>query len=374
MPADLLLPLFALVLLANAVLVAAAIRGMLRGRPDLDRPTTIGRPNGIGMVASRNLDRPLTDELKHAIAARQGIADEAPLASTPPGQAPLASTPPEPAAPDPEDPSDAGPDNERFSTSQASPARAAAGSSEAMPPATSPPATSPPETPAPRRRRTAQAGINADARGPRPADPPRRGRRRFSLPPEEDHEKVNRSIESFLSGIDGSGSDPAAGTADPSSGGPTTVALVAVDGLVDSGRAGLPTATGASTGNDVDDAQSADAVAMVERTLRGAARGSDVVSVDGRGRFRVILRGTGELAARAYLRRIRSTVEPMLEASDRPLRFVVATATVLGEPIEDAVRQADRRLAATLGATRDAEGATGQDHGEPAFDPRAAGD
>jgi GGDEF domain-containing protein len=104
----------------------------------------------------------------------------------------------------------------------------------------------------------------------------------------------------------------------------------------------------------------------VERTLRGAARGTDEVVVEGAGRFRILLRGTGELAARAYLRRIRATVEPLLETFEGRLRLVTATATVLDEPLDAATATAERRLAAALAAARDADETDG--------DPRAAAD
>jgi GGDEF domain-containing protein len=155
------------------------------------------------------------------------------------------------------------------------------------------------------------------------------------LPPlDDDHERVSRSIETFLGGIETTDADMPPDIAEESSGGPATVAIVAVDELPDGAAA---------------DEAVTDALAMVERTLRGAARGTDVVTTGGRGRFRIVLPSTGEFAARAYVRRIRATIEPRLVAVDRPLRLVVATATVLDEPLEDAVRRAERRLSAALG-------------------------
>ena len=74
-------------------------------------------------------------------------------------------------------------------------------------------------------------------------------RRRFSLPPlDDDHEKVNRSIESFLAGGDPS-PDPGIDAA------PTTVALVALAPATEDGPI---------------DPTVAD---TLERELRGAARG-----------------------------------------------------------------------------------------------------
>ena len=111
---------------------------------------------------------------------------------------------------------------------------------------------------------------------------------------------------------------------------------------------------------------------MVERTLRGAARGTDVVTTGGRGRFRIVLPSTGEFAARAYLRRIRATIEPRLEAADRPLRLAVATATVLDEPIEDAVRRAERPAVGRARQPRSAEPANGPSHVGTVDEPNGA--
>jgi hypothetical protein len=130
---------------------------------------------------------------------------------------------------------------------------------------------------------------------------------------------------------------------------PTTIALVAIAGLA--GPGSVPTAA--------DRAVDEDAVALLERTLRGAARGSDEVRVEGHGRFRIVLPATGELAARAYLRRIRASVEPQLEAADPRLHLVVATATALNVPIRTATAAATRRLDAALDAR--ASGSTSTD-------------
>ncbi|HET7702165.1 MAG TPA: hypothetical protein VFK35_02110 [Candidatus Limnocylindrales bacterium] len=160
-----------------------------------------------------------------------------------------------------------------------------------------------------------------------------KGRRKFSLPPlDEDHEKVSRSIESFLAGGDPMAEGGAGGSSGSAGGAATTVALIAVVGAGDDPVDGNP------------------AAAIVERTLRSAARATDVVEVADGSRFRIVLSGTGELAARAYLRRVRATVEPLLEAADTPLRLVIATATVLDEPAETAASVAARRLELALAA------------------------
>ena len=104
-------------------------------------------------------------------------------------------------------------------------------------------------------------------------------------------------------------------------------------------------------------------IESVEQELRAAARGTDRVDVVEPGRWQIVLSATGELAARAYLRSVRATVEPILEEMDPPGRLIAATATVLDEPVEQAAATAERRLAALL----DAENASDQE-------PRAAGD
>jgi hypothetical protein len=103
------------------------------------------------------------------------------------------------------------------------------------------------------------------------------------------------------------------------------------------------------------------------------------VTGDGRGRFRIVMASTGELAARAYHRRVRTTIEPGLEAAGAPLRLVVATATVLDEPVEIAIRHATDRLAAALDAAaaarRDTRSAKPDDRSDDAsVSPRAAAD
>ncbi len=166
--------------------------------------------------------------------------------------------------------------------------------------------------------------------------------------------------------------------AEESPGGPATVAVVAVHELPDDAGAGV--AGGGRT--SAEGAGAAEAVtaalAMVERTLRSAARGTDVVTTGGRGRFRIVLPSTGEFAARAYVRRIRATIEPRLVAADRPLRLVVATATVLDEPLEDAVRRAEHRLSAALADAGPPASETEADRGSGTVDeptvPRAATD
>jgi GGDEF domain-containing protein len=130
------------------------------------------------------------------------------------------------------------------------------------------------------------------------------------------------------------------------------VAVVAIDGR---GR-----------GTTRQDREAFDAaVATLERSLRDAARAADRVSATGRGRFRIILPATGELAARAYLRRVRASAEPSLGAAATPLGLVTATSTVLDEAAGVAIAQAEAKLDAAL------EHAAGP---KPARRPRAASD
>lgn len=369
MPTDLLLPAFALTLLANAVLIALAIRGLRRAKTDSAvtrdwfTPTATARPPAPEVRARDETPEPPA-----------GAGPTMPSVPRTPDPAPAPEAEPVAAHPD----LATGPDPALATPARSRLARPHQAARSLPPPSLSSPGAEP---------------------------VPRRGRRKFSLPPiDDDHEKVTRSIESFLAGSDGpvESSEPVESaettasardgdarppattggrsrTAEPDGPGnvPTTIALVAIAGLGSStnGRAG-----------EVNDP-----VAMLERTLRGAARGGDEVHRAGDGRFRIVLPATGELAARAYLRRIRATVEPQFEAAERPLRLVVATATALNVPIRSATLTARRRLEAALGAqAADAEpsgpadgapagpaGATreGVDHDhdhEP--EPRAAGD
>ncbi len=371
MPPEILVPLFTLTLLANAILVAVAIRGLIRPTVDRDRsgehngpartftptPTPTAPPTERPMTST---ERPMTADLVRAIAARRAVVEttidppirERALEPAGPTDAPADEHARPPAAepdmtlvsppiaapiladiPAPAPPPDARPVAVRDAVA------------EPVVDALDDPVTATPAVEAPRRP-AAQRASGADPAA-RSAEPTRRGgRRRFSLPPlDDDHEKVHRSLETFLGGTEPAPAEVAAGA--------TTVALVAVDGLPPPVRRSRP--AGVAAGVPSDDDATASAIAMVERTIRGAARGSDVVTVTDRGRFRIVLLATGEVAARAYLRRIRATVEPILESADRPLRLAVATATVLDEPLVAAVRRAERRLRVAI-STLDASG------------------
>jgi hypothetical protein len=195
---------------------------------------------------------------------------------------------------------------------------------------------------------------------------PRTGRRRkFSLPPLEDPEKVSRSIETFLAGGDSAASPAAVPAGDP---GPLTTPAAADHPAPIVTVAAIQLLGSSSRG-------------VLERTVRSTARGSDTVTVDRRGRVRVVLSGTGELAAHAYLRRIRAIIEPVLEAEDPTSHVVIATATELDGAVATARRRADRRLAVALRAAaadagRALEPADGVDELDDLEvpEPRAAGD
>jgi GGDEF domain-containing protein len=308
MPTELLLPAFALTLLANAALVAVAIQWLLRARAERDDPSPPKR--------QRRTDQPAPESAGPAV---EPTVAAPPIRSDPVAPEPTSDvgTPPasEPARP-PRRPRAAAPGPV---VPKPAPARKTRGSTPATPRSVA-------SVESTKRSRGAARDVPT-------ADSRRGGRRRFSLPPlDDDHERVNRSIETFLTGSDGSdGSDP--GRA--STTGATTVAMVAIDGLdPDPGPAGL---------------QAVDSVvSTVERTLRGAARSADRVTSLGNGRFRVVLSATGELAARAYLRRIRTTVGPSLATLDLPLDLVTATATVLDDTVPIAIAQAEARLDAAL--------------------------
>jgi len=339
MPNDLLLPAFFLTLVANAVLVAVAIRGLVRNRADRARDSRA---------------QPSRNQRVHAPAAPAARVE--PVAFV----APVA-----PVAPPAEPQRRATSARRRSATPLSRTAPPTVDDSVTTPPAPSPAADAPPPTPVePARRRRApakraepspgaDAGTSGRSRTKKPgATGGRASRRRFSLPPlDDDHDRVNRSIETFLSSGDvadaDDGSYPAAV--------PTTIAVVAIDGI----DAGLT-----SMDRRAVDAVDA-AVATLDRTLHAAARTADRVTRTGPGRYRIVLPATGELAARSYLRRVRATVDPSFEAADVPLALVTSTTTVLDEPEAAAVARADARLDATLASrARQAAGAK----------PRAAGD
>ena len=230
-------------------------------------------------------------------------------------------------------------------------AEPAAGEAQSSPPRRS---RSHPEKPKDPARRDAAAKPRATATNGRSGNG---RRRRFSLPPlDDDHDKVNRSIESFLSGGE-TASDPDAATDREPGQPPTTVALVAVIGT---GHDSAGDGSGESVRGEA-------AGTAVKRALRAAARGTDRVESLADSRFRVVLAATGELAARAYLRRVRTTVEPVLETLDPPRSLAVATATMLGEPIDRVNEVAERRLLAAIEATQGVQAAQ-------ADETRAAGD
>jgi hypothetical protein len=305
MPTDLLLPAFVLTLLANTALVAVAVRGLVRARAERDRQDRAHWQRDKGRVgATPNR------------ATVESIDPPAPPAAVPETAPPFVPTTPELAVI-----ADPVPAKPRKPTKP--PLRA--------------PAT--PATPNPADSARRKRPVNGD----NPVGETRRGgRRRFSLPHlDEDHERVNRSIKTFLSGSDsiegGEGRSDSTTIA-------TTVAVVAIDGL--------------DRDLSIADQEAVEGVvATLERTLREAARSADRVTPAGIGRFRVVLPATGELAARTYLRRVRATLGPSLEGADAPLSLVTATATVLDDSVAVAVAQAEARLDAALaGAARRTSG------------------
>lgn len=277
MPADLLVPAFALTLAVNAVLIVLAIRALRTDR----------RPGPVRSSVPPRGARPAHLPEGHVPQAAPGPIDGAGRIDVtgdadhdPPS--PVAATIVEvdgPAATPAEPPFDA-----------------------THEPIAERPASVPPQP-------AARASKGAAARTGR--------RRKFSLPPLEDPDKVSRSIQTFLTAA-----DAPIGPAVPA----PVVTVAAIELL--GGQSGL----------------------VLERTVRATARTTDTVSVDRRGRVRVVLAGTGELAAHAYLRRIRAIVEPVLEADDPTSRVVIATATELDGATATARRRADRRLAVALRA------------------------
>ena len=324
MPADLLLALFAVTLLANAFLVGAAIRSLRRGSgdPRSDRSERPAVGPGTTVAAARA-----------SVSAPVVAPVVAPVAHVPGGGAPIG------AKPDAE--------QELLAVEPVS---------EHGPPA------EPADEPEP-----LEGEPPADP-APTPAigEPRRRGRRRFLLPSlDADHEKVSRSIESFLGGLDGDqAAPPAPGAVAETHAGQDvvpvgrrsnaihTIALIAVAGIPGAGSPAIPRRNARAVRRPHDDPATEDALAVVERAIRSAARATDVVSVGSGAVVRVDLPATGEVAARAYLRRVRATVDQVLESNERPLRLAVATATVLDEPIRDGLARAELRLTAALDAVR----------------------
>jgi hypothetical protein len=151
MPSDLILPAFALVLVANAILIALAIRTFIGDRARERAALEASQPRQ--MAAS---------------------AQASPVAATlPSGEQPA--------------PSIAGADG-------AGPP----GPDQPLPAAALPPPVAPAKS---RRRRSGSASAAASTLAASTAGKPTARRRRFSMPAhEEDREKFDRSIASFLSG------------------------------------------------------------------------------------------------------------------------------------------------------------------------------
>jgi hypothetical protein len=298
-PPDFLLPAFALTLAVNAALILVAIRAMRADRTEVALRGLDGRP------AAKDRAVPIAvpsagDATDAAVSKGSDDASDDALAPTiDPNAAPVVNAADVPLR-----------------------------DASAHPSAGSEPAHSGHGEPTAAGRSTASPRASAAGR-PTPA---RNGRRRkFSMPPLEDPEKVSRSIETFLAGSDVASPPPASPAVDPDAppvAGPAApapvVTVAAIQLLGSSSRS------------------------VLERTVRSTARGTDTVTVDRRGRVRVVLAGTGELAAHAYLRRIRTIVEPVLEADDPTSHVVIATATELDGAVATARRRADRRLAVAL--------------------------
>jgi hypothetical protein len=303
------MPAFVLVLVANAVLIVVAMRSLTPERdPSAAKPSSPPR-------ADRG-------EWTAVPATRPTQATPAPTATSAPVAHGSDPTPPPGPAP---------------TTATAAAVTKAAGDGTA---------TKARKPPAKRVSRASAVGAAGRA-ATKTTNPPAAAtaatstrRRRFSLPPlDDDHEKVNRSIESFLAGGE---------TAQDADAAPTTVAFVAL-------------------ASPMEDGPTDPAIAeTLERELQAAARGTDRVDRVAPECWQVTLAATGELAARAYLRAVRAAMEPTLDERHPSLRLVTATATVLDVPVSDATATAERRLASALAAGRGSAAATSE--------PRAAGD
>jgi hypothetical protein len=363
MPTDLLLPAFILTLLANALLVAVAIRALRGGQADrepFEAPRSRPAPTQSGPERTTVPGEPEPKPASARKPPRTRFIPDVPAGSEPAWPRSNART----SRVKPRVDSDArggGSPPDDFPTKPGR-RRRSVGATPTDPPDTNPTDTNSTDTnptpggpnttkggatvPRPRRSATDRGGTSrSEADDPGPGGS-RSGRRRFSLPPlDDDHERVNRSIETFLSGSDAS--DPSLTDASTVA---TTVAIVAIDRLEDDGSS--------------DEDGTVAVAATVDRALRSAARVADRVTTTAPGRYRIVLPSTGELAARAYLRRVRATVEPSLEAVDPPLRLLIATATVLDDGPETAIAKAEARLDAAIASAASRT----SDHA-----PRAAG-
>lgn len=157
--------------------------------------------------------------------------------------------------------------------------------------------------------------------------------RRFALPAlHEDHARILRSIEAFLT-VDASGS-PTTSTGNRS-GPATTASTIAVVGI--GGYEGLIDAAGQRVAESV--------AAAVGETLRRSARGTDRIVELGDGRYCLLLPATGERAATSYLRRVHTACDPWLGAAAAPVSLIIATsATGRDQDLEAALRRAERRF------------------------------
>jgi len=329
-PADLLLPLIALALLLNAVLVSVAVRQLVVDARISKLPRVPGRGRVPDPARARDAAWPPDPDwqpeharpLEHARQAGS-LPEHARRAGSLPEHARRAGSLP---APD-------------------RPRAAASGEVPATDPATDPlsdpfgdpGATAAPATQAPPPRRR----------------PPSRTRR-FTLPETEDRDRADRAIELFLSGgrVDspprphprvtpGAIAGAIAGERRAHADGRTaSVAIMAI--------AGYRTLAADDQGRE-----RADAVAeAVETTLRRSARSDDHVVFLGDGRFRILLIGTSEPAAQAYLERVRTACTPWLSVAGVPLDLVTAAAQAGPDgDLSRALRTAERRLGRAAGAT-----------------------
>lgn len=294
MPLDLILPLLVIALLLNAGLVAVAVRQLVReGPPDRRAATVAARPSGQRRAAAVGASATTRQPIPVATMAEGAKHASGTLASEAPTDAPDAP----PDAPDaPTDVPDAPPGS------------------------------------APGRRRP-------------PARP-----RRFTLPPvTEDRERADRAIEFFLSG--GRAEPPARphprpapvqrrgdrrATTDPRT---ASVAILTIAGFRTLAAGDAPDRAAA-----VSDA--------VEETLRRTARTEDHVVALGDGRYRILLVGSTEPAANAYLERVRTACGPWLSVAGAPLDLVTASAEAGADgDLSQALRLAERRLGKASGGT-----------------------
>lgn len=100
----------------------------------------------------------------------------------------------------------------------------------------------------------------------------------------------------------------------------------------------------AAVRGQVGESATATLEAAIAERLQQALRGSDVCSVDGQGRYRLLLAETDALGASALKRRLRGLAQALVPPSGPLLRLATASYPVDGASLEELTRAVARRL------------------------------